>query len=177
MRRHTSNVFGKVCPLRRERGAVLVIALIMLLLLTMLGVSGMRNSTMEERMAGNLKEQYRALQVAEEALRLAEAEIDSGAPNALSQPDVNCADSIIDTLGAGNFVAVAANTLSPDEVVPQRHFRYCGPRVREYRNDVGLAPTADSGGQAKIVVEYFTVMGVGRIADNADAALVSTYGR
>ncbi len=53
----------------QERGTVLIVALIMLLLLTMLGVSAMRGTTMEERMAGNMRDQSVAFQAAEAALR------------------------------------------------------------------------------------------------------------
>ncbi|MCK0506287.1 pilus assembly PilX family protein [Aromatoleum anaerobium] len=60
-------------PVPRQRGVVLVISLIMLLLLTMLGVSGMRGTTLEERMAGNMRDQNLAFQAAEAALRAGEA--------------------------------------------------------------------------------------------------------
>jgi len=56
----------------RQTGTVLIIALIMLLLLTMLGVGAMRATTMEERMAGNVRDATIAFQAAEAALRSAE---------------------------------------------------------------------------------------------------------
>lgn len=57
----------------RQRGAVLVISLIMMLLLTLIGVTAMQVTTMEERMAGNLLDQNRSFQAAEAALREGEA--------------------------------------------------------------------------------------------------------
>ena len=59
-------------PAKRQRGAVLVVSLIMLLLLTMLGLSGMRGTTLDERMAGNMRDQDLAFQAAEAALRTGE---------------------------------------------------------------------------------------------------------
>lgn len=56
-------------PLRRQRGIVLVVALIMLLLMTMAGLASMRGTTLEERMAGNWRDQNLAFQGAEAALR------------------------------------------------------------------------------------------------------------
>lgn len=52
-----------------QRGAVLIIALIMLLVMTLIGVSNMTGTTMSERMAGNLTEYNIAFQAAEAALR------------------------------------------------------------------------------------------------------------
>lgn len=59
----------------RARGAVLIVALVMLLVLTIIGVAGVQNTTMEERMAGNFRDRFTAFQAAEAALRRAEADI------------------------------------------------------------------------------------------------------
>jgi type IV pilus assembly protein PilX len=53
----------------RERGAALIVALVMLLIMTVLGVSAMRSTTLQERMAGNLRDGNLAFQAAEAALR------------------------------------------------------------------------------------------------------------
>lgn len=58
---------------RAQQGAVLVVALIMLLLLTIIGISSMRSTTLQERMAGNLRDESHALQAAEAAMRQGEA--------------------------------------------------------------------------------------------------------
>lgn len=52
-----------------ERGAVLIIALVFLLVLTLLGITATSTSTMQERMAGNLRDNNLAFQSAESALR------------------------------------------------------------------------------------------------------------
>lgn len=52
-----------------QQGVVLVVALIMLLLLTIIGLAGMRSTLLEERMAGNLRDHNLAFQAAEAALR------------------------------------------------------------------------------------------------------------
>lgn len=56
----------------RESGAVLVVALLMLLVMTVLGVTAMQMSRMEERMAGNSRDSNLAFQGAEAGLRDAE---------------------------------------------------------------------------------------------------------
>lgn len=69
---------------KRQRGAVLLIALIMLLLLTIIGMAGMRDTNMQEKMAGNLRDQNLAFQAAEAGLRFAEQQA-KGQYNSLNQ--------------------------------------------------------------------------------------------
>ncbi len=57
---------------QRQQGVVLVISLLMLLLMTLIGVSSMRGALMEERITGNVQDHNVALQAAEGALRDAE---------------------------------------------------------------------------------------------------------
>lgn len=60
---------------RREKGAVLIVSLLFLVLLTMLGVTAMTGTSMEQRMAGNTRDLGIALQAAESALRDARRDI------------------------------------------------------------------------------------------------------
>lgn len=53
----------------RQRGIVLVTGLIFLVILTLLGVTAMQTTILEERMAGNLRDENLAFQAAEAALR------------------------------------------------------------------------------------------------------------
>lgn len=55
-----------------ERGAILFVALILLMVLTMLGFTALRTATMQERMSGTLRDRGIAFQAAESALRAAE---------------------------------------------------------------------------------------------------------
>lgn len=52
----------------RQHGAALVMSLIILLILTILGISAMGTSSLEQKMAGNMQEQNRAFQAAEAGL-------------------------------------------------------------------------------------------------------------
>jgi type IV pilus assembly protein PilX len=60
---------------RNQRGAVLIIALLFLVILTILGVTAMTATTFEERMAGNTRDIGVAFQAAEAALRDARRDI------------------------------------------------------------------------------------------------------
>ncbi|MDO6563629.1 PilX N-terminal domain-containing pilus assembly protein [Amphritea sp. 1_MG-2023] len=52
----------------RQRGSVLVVSLIFVVLMSLIAVSGMQLSSLEERMAGNHQDKDRAFQAAEAAL-------------------------------------------------------------------------------------------------------------
>lgn len=57
----------------KQKGVVLVVALIMLLLMTILGVSSMQTTTLEEKMSGAIRDKQIAFQAGEVALRIGEA--------------------------------------------------------------------------------------------------------
>jgi type IV pilus assembly protein PilX len=57
---------------RRHAGMVLITSLIILLVLTLLGLASIQNTSLEERMAGNLRRENIAFQAAESALRAGE---------------------------------------------------------------------------------------------------------
>ena len=66
------------CGVRREqRGVVLFVALLLLLVLTVLGITLARTQTVEERMARNDDNHQIALQAAEAALRAAEVDLNT----------------------------------------------------------------------------------------------------
>lgn len=53
----------------RQRGVVLMTGLIFLVMMTLLGVTAMQTTLLEEKMAGNLRDESLAFQAAEAALR------------------------------------------------------------------------------------------------------------
>ena len=56
----------------KNQGAVLVMSLLMLFVLTLIGVSGINTSTLEEKMSGNNRNRLLAFQAAETGIREAE---------------------------------------------------------------------------------------------------------
>lgn len=153
----------------KEQGAALIVALIMLVIMALLGVAAMQNTTMEERMAGNVRQQYRAFQAAEAGLRWAEEDIDEGADDAM-----DCDDDFEDVSDLEDDDFTAFDTVG-DEAGVQVHFRYCGPKKREYTNEDGETVTSDSGAQSMIYVYYYKIISVARVENNSDVILVSAY--
>ncbi len=66
--RHISHAPGRAA----QDGMVLLVALVMLLLITMIGVSSMQNATLQEKMAGSVQTRNTTFQNAEAALRAGE---------------------------------------------------------------------------------------------------------
>jgi type IV pilus assembly protein PilX len=69
---------------KTQSGVVLVVSMIMLLLLTLVGISSMQNSGLEEKMAGNMRDSNIAFQAAESALVAGERAV------ALAKPVITC---------------------------------------------------------------------------------------
>lgn len=59
-----------------QRGSVLIVSMLILLVLTLIGVTAMGTSALEEKMAGNSRDQDLAFQAAEAALKDAETFLD-----------------------------------------------------------------------------------------------------
>jgi type IV pilus assembly protein PilX len=93
--------FGRLNMIR-QKGASLFIALIMLLVITLIAVTSMREVALEARITGNLVEQKRLASAAESALREGERRVlaNVAPPETCSQAAVGsvvlCVDSIAD---------------------------------------------------------------------------------
>lgn len=79
--------------LRKQAGAALPVALVMLLISTMVGLASIRTATNQEKMSANMYDRSLAYQAAEEALRVAEDKI----LNAASADDTNLSFDCIDS--------------------------------------------------------------------------------
>lgn len=64
--------------LKRQNGAALVVSLVILVAMTLLGITAMKSSSTELTMAGNLRESALTFQAAEVGLNIAEAQLQLG---------------------------------------------------------------------------------------------------
>jgi type IV pilus assembly protein PilX len=90
-----------------NRGIALVTALILLLVITLLGLTMTRGFTAQERNAGNTREKQRAFEAAESTLRFGEREILNGASTTAS----NC-NSLVSADTTPQSVVVCSNALT-----------------------------------------------------------------
>lgn len=82
-----------------QKGAVLIVSLLLLLVLTVIGVTGLSNTSLEERMSGNFHHSMLAYQAAESAL---EKIIIASDPEVNENPFyVEADDPMIDATNAG----------------------------------------------------------------------------
>ena len=73
-------------PVTKERGAALIITLLILLIMTLLGITAITTSSLQEKMAGNMRDQYMAQQAGDSILRDGESWIFK----LLSRPSPSC---------------------------------------------------------------------------------------
>lgn len=59
----------------RQRGATLLVVLVMLVAVTLIGIGSIKSATLTEKMAGNLRNQQIVYQAAEQALRYCEQSV------------------------------------------------------------------------------------------------------
>ena len=168
----------------REQGAVLIVSLVMLLIVTLIAVSSMQGTVMEEKMAGNTRDRNLAFQTAESSLREAETYIEglasmgtfsgSGGLYGLtdSEPDYTNSATWNETL---NHVVGSAP-----------HGSYEAPRffIKHYTTVQGGAGGAlnisgygDNKGTGDVTVFKITARSTGASADSAEVILRSYYGR
>ncbi|UAW99022.1 hypothetical protein KEM63_03335 [Halopseudomonas nanhaiensis] len=91
----------------RQAGSVLVVCLVVLLALTFIGVAGMNNSVMQERIVGGARDQAVAFQAAEAALRVGEERADAIITDIASYATLKPADAVSCDMTNADWVAPA----------------------------------------------------------------------
>ena len=173
----------KVVKMLKQKGAVLFVGLMMLLIMSLIAITSMQGSTLEVRMAGNTKDSLVALQTAEAALRAAENLLASGTL-ILADFDTNGSDGLYDN--ANNDLW---STLSWDATDSREHSTFNKPenvsvRPRFIIQRIASTQVAEDliiqgygEGQSEQTVELFrvTARGTGGI-DNTEVVLQSIFG-
>ena len=124
-------------PHHHQTGAALIISMILLLVMTLIGVTAMQSTVLEEKMAGNYRDQNLAFQAAEAALREAESAIATGGVTGLTNFAADCTSGLCDATGGLSDVwkdatkfsngAVAVTNLA--EVVQQPRYWIEGYKI------------------------------------------------
>jgi len=175
----------------RNRGMALFISLVLLLVLTIIGVSAVQTSSLETRMARNEHDVLLAFQAAESALRDAEAfletvtstagftadgnnglwdEPDLGAPNRWEDPDLDIWDEESEGVVEADTDVGAVVADAPRYFI--EHIASIEREENAYQIDDPYSLTATD----RIEIFRITAQGVGGTA-NARVMLQTTYGR
>jgi type IV pilus assembly protein PilX len=172
--------------IRNQKGSILVVSLMILVVLTMIGVSSMSTTSLQERMAGNFRDRQIAFQAAEYTLAYAE---EYARNNINSASIFNNTNGLYDTYeGPTNLSAFAdswwtgTNSIVLPTTIDQVRTQ---PRyIIEYRGDIGeeegtsinVGGYGVSTGGGKITNFRVTVRATG-LSDNTQIILQSNYGK
>ena len=151
---------------QRQRGAVLYVALIFLILLALLGISGMQVASLQERMASNYRSTNQAFQRAEGLVRtveLQENQADRFVPRPGERDEERLCGDSASVSGSAWASARAADT-DPDTAIVAKRMNRCmndgsltvgvrpenenGPtiwQVSAFATDMPVDPTSDAG--------------------------------
>lgn len=134
-----------------QRGFVLVIGLVVLMVLTVIGVTSMRGTTLQERMAANTQEHQIAFEAAEAALRAAKDLVEQAAsPAALAsengyQPNGNARlwkSIFVDGRPpAGSYGTVNAFSRADSKGQPHAHAYYIIQKLKDTSPLIGSPQT------------------------------------
>ncbi|APQ11757.1 hypothetical protein BJP27_09675 [Pseudomonas oryzihabitans] len=136
-------------PPSSQRGAILIVTLVMLLLLTLLALGSMRGTTLEERMAGNLRDESQAFQASEMAQRAAEVQLKN-----------------ISVAELQGITTARTGTLNPTGLQPTTYSWIPLPGVRY----VAAGESIDSTEPGKVSVVRITSSGKGAAQDAVSSA-------
>ncbi|MCQ8105217.1 PilX N-terminal domain-containing pilus assembly protein [Methylomonas sp. SURF-2] len=155
-----------------QSGAVLVVSLVMLLLLSIISVAGMQTTTLEEKMTGNQRDRNLAFQAAESAIRAGE--------NFLTQatlPTFNGNNGLYAQNGAppgadANWASYSTVAYAYDNEQVASAPLYVIQRMR----DIESGSSLDAGSYGQSEMYRVTARGVGG-TDTAVVVIQTTYRR
>ena len=126
-----------------QRGAILLVTMVILVLVTLLGVTAMKTSVLQEKMAGGNADKGLAFQAAEMALRDAESHITTG---------LSSASSFAAECSQGLCLAPEDGTQAADSV------DWDSDAVLSYGDGTGAADVGNVATQPKYIIEMLPRM-------------------
>lgn len=174
-----------------QQGSVLVVSLLILLVMTLLGVTAMTTSRLEEKMAINTRQYNLAFQASESALRDGEADLTTNAPQNFS---TTCGGGLCLPATNGNPAWVSTSWTSGANA--RRYGQYTGtPALTEIPTTptnfqplyiiekLPLQPTQGNGISqlgnygSNIPIQYYRVTSYGSGADGTGAVMLQSVFR
>lgn len=174
---------------RRQRGVALVVALLLLLVITIVGLAAVRSTTMQQKMTSNFLDRQIAFQGAEAALRQGEVAVQAATStgsfyncsptsgnNCLVNPmtDSNVPTGQYVTVGQSSFDAGTLSASQPQYVVEYLgNFQIPSPVVSQVSSCSGYGPCSSNGS-----ADFFRITarsGPANAGDRATVTLQSIY--
>lgn len=166
--------------LKKQQGAALVVSMIILVAMTMVGITSMKGTSTEMTMAGNLRESALTFQAAEAGLSTAEAILLAGnnPPNMLDNIDADpnyLTNATWDSASANT----AATTLANITTNPRYITKYLGewnPDSKVSSLDPGFSGYGQASNAIKVAYFRITSRGFGQTG-NTFRTVQSFFGR
>ncbi|MFK8028302.1 MAG: PilX N-terminal domain-containing pilus assembly protein [Gammaproteobacteria bacterium] len=172
-----------------QHGVVLIIGLIMLTVMTLLAVSSMQSSGLQELMSNNTKDKVTAFEAAESAIRAAEAYLDTQGALNLSAFDDDPSDGLLANLfdeawneaamnwtGSGSGGAVEVDVMGGVKSKPRYVIQHIGPVEPNLDNNLNVDNSYGSDATDSIIEMFkITARGTGG-SDNTVVVLEAMYG-
>ncbi len=146
---------------KQQQGVALAVSLIFLVLITIIGVTSIRSTTMNELMAANSQQKSTTFQIAESVI---EGVWDTGyilkkTPAQLVDPPADVLDKDLNDVPFNNMFDVPANgTTAAIDVTANATLQYCGEDFKL----IGYQQSADESSPA-FVAHIYSIHGVGQI--------------
>jgi len=131
----------------RQRGVTLAVSLVLLLAITIIGVSSLTTTSLEERMAGNIQELNRAFQTAESGLNQAFA----------NSADFSLAQTVTSTVTNSHAFA-EANTDFKQFTKPRRGSGWSAKEFSSAHFETASTGTTNSGATATVHQGAYQIM-------------------
>ena len=167
---------------KKQNGSVLIISLVILIAMTLIGVTAMRTSVLEEKMSSNIRSKELAFQAAEAALLDGEELMESlvtnssfdGTGGRLAASDDD-PDFFADATWSTTSSIAYSGTLDNVENQPRLIMKYIG----QIETDSGSLKTGGYGLRRASTVSNFriTTRGTGASADTTKVILQSYFGK
>ena len=175
----------------KQQGAVLVMALMMLFVLTLIGVSSISTTSMEEKMSGNTRNRHLAFQASETAASDAERFITNNILNPTAQFTAGGVGGLY-SLGNGPSSGDAVNpvwwatpannripyaqAIQDVATAPQYTIEYLGETTQAEASDIEITGGEDGGAAGSIHTFRITSRGTG-LTNNSVVVIQSHFGK
>ena len=167
----------------RQHGAVMVVSLVILLIVTMIAVSSMQGTVLEEKMAGNSRDRNLAFQSAESGIREAEMFVDNivslgafdGTGGLFGRTDAEPSFYDPNTWSDATRHVVAGTAYGSYE--SPRYFIKHHTTVVGTEGAMNMSGYGDNKGTGDVTVFKITGRATGGSTDSAEVIVRSQYGR
>jgi len=179
----TIRSLGNLKSQHSQRGVVLVVSLILLLVVTLLAVSSMQGTSLEEKMAGNTRDRNLAFQTTESAIREAETYIEG----IISLGSFNGSGGLFGLTDTEPYFAMGTTWSDATQhvVASANYGSYAAPSyfikhfttVKGLEGAMNMSGYGDNKGTGDVSIFKITSRGTGASAESAEVILRSHYGR